>query len=90
MTPTAGLEWMQEMMWAAIVSSAPILLTVTIIGLLIAILQAATQVNDAAVPFTAKAVGVFLSITFTGAWMLGQVTDFARGAFEAIAHLTGG
>ena len=90
MNAASGLEWVREMMWVAVVAGAPVLLTVAIIGLLLAILQAATQVNDAAVPFAAKALGVFAALTVSGGWMLGQMTDFARTAFEAIAHITTG
>ncbi|GAB5542136.1 MAG: flagellar biosynthetic protein FliQ [Sandaracinaceae bacterium] len=90
MTPSIGLDWIRETMWTAVVAGAPVILTVAIIGLALAILQAATQVNDAAVPFAAKAIGVFVALTMTGAWMLGQMTDFAQSAFEAMAHVTGG
>ena len=89
MTAGAGLEWIREMMWAAVMSGAPVILTVSVIGLVLAILQAATQVNDAAVPFAAKAIGVFVAITVSGSWMLGQITDFTVHAFEAIARITG-
>lgn len=88
MSAGAGLEWIREMMWAAVVSGAPVIVTVAVVGLVLAILQAATQVNDAAVPFAAKAIGVFVALTVSGSWMLGQMTDFACRAFEAIAQVT--
>ena len=90
MSPGAALDWLEEMLWAALLAGSPVLVTVTVVGLVVAILQAATQVNDAAVPFTVKALGVFFAITATGAWMMGQVLDFASGALEAIARVTGG
>jgi len=90
MTTATALDWIREMMWSAIVSGAPVILMVTVVGLLLAILQAATQVNDAAVPFTAKAVGVFVALTVSGGWMLGRITEFARHALSAIGHITGG
>lgn len=89
MNAASALEWVRELMWTAIVSGAPVILTVALVGLALAILQAATQVNDAAVPFTAKAIGVFVVLTISGAWMLARMTDFARHAFEAIGGITG-
>lgn len=90
MTPGTGLDWIREMMWTAVVAGAPVIVTVAVIGLVLAILQAATQVNDAAVPFAAKALGVFVAITVSGGWMIGQMTDFAVATFEAVARVTGG
>ena len=90
MNPSIALDWIREMMWAAITAGAPVLVTVTVVGLALAILQAATQVNDAAVPFSAKALGVFVALSTGGAWMLGQMTDFATRALTAIGTVTGG
>lgn len=90
MTAASALEWVREMMWTAIEAGSPVLLAVTVVGLALAILQAATQVNDSAVPFAAKALGVFVMLSISGAWMLDRMTEFARHAFEAIGNVTGG
>ena len=90
MTTSLALEWVRQLMWTAITAGAPVLLTVAIIGLVLAILQAATQINDAAVPFTAKAIGVCIALVVSGAWMMGRMTDFAARAFTAIGSITGG
>jgi flagellar biosynthetic protein FliQ len=89
MTPSLALDWMRQMLWTAAISGAPIILTVAFIGLTLSVIQAATQINDAAVPFAAKAAGVFVVLTFLGTWMLTNMMDFTRRAFEAMATLTG-
>lgn len=89
MNIAVGLEWIKQMMWTAVVAGAPVIGTVAVIGLVLAVLQAATQVNDAAVPFAAKGLGVFVALTVGGAWMLGQMRDFAHAAISAIANVTG-
>lgn len=88
MSPQDGVDWVQQMMWVAITAGAPVICTVAVVGLALAIIQAATQVNDAAVPFVAKALGVFAAMTFTGTWMIGQVLDFCTAIFEAMATIT--
>ncbi|MGE0792310.1 MAG: flagellar biosynthetic protein FliQ [Sandaracinaceae bacterium] len=88
MTPQAGVDWIQEMMWIAIVAGGPVILTVAAVGLVLAVVQAATQVNDAAVPFVAKALSVFAAVAISGAWMLQQVIDFCGQIFEAMANIT--
>ncbi|MCC6875047.1 MAG: flagellar biosynthetic protein FliQ [Sandaracinaceae bacterium] len=90
MTPAAGLDWIREMLWTAMIVGAPVIVTVTVIGLLLAIVQAATQVNDSAVPFAAKALGVVAAIAIFGSWMLAQMHEFTIAAFEAMARITTG
>lgn len=88
MNSAVALDWMREMLWTALLAGAPVLLTVTVIGLGVAVLQAATQVNDAAVPFSAKVVGVFLALVLGGGFTLRQLKEFAELAFEAMARVT--
>lgn len=90
MTPAAGLDWIREMLWTAMIAGAPVIVTVTVIGLVLAIVQAATQVNDSAVPFAAKALGVVAAIAIFGSWMLAQMREFTIAAFEAMARITTG
>ncbi|MGF1465949.1 MAG: flagellar biosynthetic protein FliQ [Sandaracinaceae bacterium] len=89
MTASLALEWMRDMLWTATLAGAPVILTVAVVGLAIAVLQAATQINDAAFPFAAKAFGVLVALTVAGAWMLTQLTDFARAALAAMGSLGG-
>jgi len=90
MNVAIATEWVRQLMWTAITAGAPVIMTVAIIGLVLAVLQAATQINDAAVPFTAKAIGVCVVLVVAGSWMMGQMTDFASRAFVAIGTITGG
>ncbi len=83
-----GVDWVQDMMWTAVVAGAPVICSVAVIGLALAVVQAATQVNDAAVPFVAKALGVFAALTFFGSWMITQVMTFCGSIFEAMATIT--
>ena len=87
MTSAVALEWMRSMLWTAITAGAPVIGTVAIVGLLMAILQAATQVNDAAVPFVAKALGAFVALSILGGFMVSEMTAFATSALGAIADL---
>lgn len=90
MSLSAAVDWIREMLWTAMVAGAPIVITITVIGILLAVLQAATQVNEQAVPFAAKALGTFVALTLTGSWMLTQLREFTVSIFEAMARVTGG
>jgi flagellar biosynthetic protein FliQ len=59
----------------------PMLLTAMIVGLIIAILQAATQVHEQTITFAPKAVAVALVLLAAGPWMINSVLDFMREVF---------
>lgn len=64
--------------------AAPILLTVLIIGLVVSIFQAATQINEATLSFIPKLVGVFVALMFAGPWMLTTMVDYMHLVFTGI------
>jgi len=64
--------------------AAPILLTVLIIGLVVSIFQAATQINEATLSFIPKLVGVFVALIFAGPWMLTTMVDYMHLVFTGI------
>lgn len=63
----------------------PVLLVAMIVGLVIAILQAATQVHEQTLTFAPKAVAVGLALFLLGPWMTNQIIDFINLVFETMA-----
>ena len=72
-----------------IVVSAPILLTALIIGLLVSIFQAATQINEQTLTFIPKLVGMFVILIIAGPWMVGMMVDFIQRLFSNIPWMVG-
>ncbi len=64
--------------------AAPMLATALVIGLLVSIFQAATQINEATLSFIPKLVGVFLALIIAGPWMIGVMLDYMRLMFTGI------
>ncbi len=87
MTAASALDWVERMLSTATTVGAPLVVLVVIVGLAIAILQAATQVNDAAVGFAPKLVAVLACVAVMGEWMLLRMRDFAFEALSAIATI---
>lgn len=87
MTTSFALEWYRNMLWTAVVTAGPIVLSIVVVGFLIAIVQAATQVNDQSVAFAPKAVVAVVALVVSGPWMLGTMSDFMQRAIEAMAHM---
>jgi flagellar biosynthetic protein FliQ len=90
MNAALATDWLRETLWLAIVTGSPVVLTILVIGTVLAVFQAATQINEQSVTFAAKALGGFVALTITGAWMLNQLREFTITAFEAMARVTGG
>lgn len=88
MNAATGLDWFRELLWTALLAAGPAVLTVVVVGFLVAILQAATQVNDQAIAFGPKAGAVVLALVAGGPFMLQQLTDFTRSALAALATVT--
>ena len=65
----------------------PVLLVAMIVGLVIAILQAATQVHEQTLTFAPKAVAVGLTLFFLGPWMMEECIDFINFITEKMAQI---
>jgi flagellar biosynthetic protein FliQ len=87
MTAPNAMEWFQRLLWTALLAGGPVVLATVVIGLITAILQAATQVNDQSVAFGPKAIGVVAVLIISGQWMLAQLTQFTLAVFSAMARM---
>ena len=64
--------------------SAPVLLTVLVVGLVISIVQAATQINEATLSFVPKIIASVAVLAVAGPWMMTTLVDYLRGILLAI------
>jgi len=72
-----------------LVMAAPMLLTALIVGLIISIFQAATQLNEATLQFVPKLVAMFVVLLLFGPWMLQYLIDYIQRLFGSIPQLIG-
>jgi flagellar biosynthesis protein FliQ len=80
LTTDLALQLMGEMLLAALLISAPVLLPIMIIGLVISILQVVTQVQEISLTFVPKIVVVFIAVVVFGPWMLRKLLAFSSAA----------
>lgn len=73
--------------WAMLKISAPFLLTALIVGLLMGVIQAATQINDASLSFVPKVVALAVVLVFAGPWVLDMLVEVVRGSFTGFKDL---
>ena len=84
MTPEYVTGFFLEAIKIAIVLSAPILLAGLVVGMLVSIFQAATQINEMTLVFVPKMLGVALALLVFFPWMLRVISDFTMNMFNNI------
>lgn len=89
MTPETVMTMGRTAMEVTLMVSAPLLLVALIIGLVISIFQAATQINEATLSFIPKLVGIFIALVLAGPWMLATMLDYMRQIFTGIPGMIG-
>lgn len=89
MTTEMVLRIAQESVYTILIVIAPAAGVALVVGLLVSIFQATTQIQEQTLAFVPKIVAVFLTILFFGAWMLRKVVDFTQNIFENLASYIG-
>lgn len=79
----------RQAMEVTILLAAPILLASLGVGLIIAMFQAATQINEMTLSFVPKLIVVAMVLMAAGPWMLRQITGFTQRLVENVPYLIG-
>jgi flagellar biosynthesis protein FliQ len=69
-----------------LVVAGPILLVSLLIGTIISLIQAATQVNEVTMTFIPKLIGIGLILLLLGSWMMQQILVFTTGIFNSLPN----
>jgi len=75
----------KESLVVALEISAPILGASLVIGIVVSVIQAVTQVNEMTLTFVPKLVGVFVAMLIFGPWMMQTLLGYSAGLFTNMA-----
>lgn len=89
MTPEVVLDVGREALWVIALLSAPLLLSALAVGLLVGMVQAATQIQEMTLTFIPKLMVLALTLLISGSWMLNLITDFSTVLIQSIPELIG-
>lgn len=89
MTPEVAVTEIARGLQMALVLGAPPLLAVLVIGVVVGVLQAATQINEPTIAFVVKAITLMATLALTGHFLLGRMVAFTIDLFHRIPHLIG-
>jgi flagellar biosynthetic protein FliQ len=89
MTPETVMTIGQRALEVTLMLAAPMLLVALLIGLLVGVFQAATQINEMTLSFIPKLIGMAAALVIAGPWMLKQLVNYTRVLLESIPSLIG-
>jgi flagellar biosynthetic protein FliQ len=89
MTPESVMDLGHNALMVTAMIAAPLLVIALIAGLVIGMLQAATQINEATLSFIPKLLLLVLTLFVAGPWMLRVLIDFTRDLYTSIPAAIG-
>ena len=87
MTDAAVLDLARQALMISAKLAMPILLVSLVVGTIISLLQAVTQVQEMTLTFVPKVVAIAVVLMISGGWMLNELADFTRRLYEAAPGL---
>jgi flagellar biosynthetic protein FliQ len=89
MDATQVFTFGQEGLTVLLTVAAPMLLTILVIGLLVSIVQAATQLHEATLSFVPKLIAAVAVMAVAGPWMLTTLVEYIQRTIQAIPGVVG-
>jgi flagellar biosynthetic protein FliQ len=82
LTQLAAESLMKVLIW-----SAPAVLAGLLVGFLISLFQAVTQIQEQTLTFVPKIIAVFVVLLITGPWLIGEIQTFTQDTYQTVDHL---
>ncbi|HLX02877.1 MAG TPA: flagellar biosynthesis protein FliQ [Trinickia sp.] len=89
MTPESVMTLAHQAMMIALFLAAPLLLVALVVGLVVSLFQAATQINETTLSFIPKLLAVAVTLVIAGPWMLTMMLDYLRHILTSVPQLAG-
>lgn len=77
----------QNTLYTVLILSGPVLLTALLVGSIVSLLQAVTQIQEITLVFVPKIIAVFLILALAGGWMLNTAVSFGVEMFASIEQM---
>lgn len=87
MSQGQGLDLINRLLLETMMVSGPLLAAILLVGLLISVIQATTQLQEMTLSYVPKMVVAGLLLIFLGPWMIGRILQFALGMIRIIPSL---
>ena len=82
-----AITLVEQMLKTALIVGTPVLATAFIVGMIVSIFQAATQIHEMTLTFIPKIVATVVALIVFGSWMFVTLTDYFRSVFDNLLHI---
>ena len=89
MTPEVAVDIFREALWLTTMMVAVLVIPSLLVGLLVAMFQAATQINEQTLSFLPRLLVSLLTLIVLGPWLLRQLMEFTQNLITSIPTLIG-
>ncbi len=89
MTPESVMTLGRTALEITVLVASPVLLVTLVVGLVVSVFQAATQINDPSLSFIPKVLAVLTTFALAGPWMLTVMTDYMRRVLTDLPGIIG-
>ncbi|WP_341660739.1 EscS/YscS/HrcS family type III secretion system export apparatus protein [Vibrio sp.] len=83
------VHFTSELLWLVLILSMPVVLVASVVGILVSLFQALTQIQDQSLQFLIKLVAVCITLAVTYHWMGSTLLNYAGLAFDQIGYVGG-
>lgn len=87
MSPDQSTQLLSQLLWKAAVISAPLLLALLLVGVLVSVFQVITQIQEMSLTFIPKLIVTVVVLAVGGPWMLGQLMAFSTALINGIPRM---
>jgi flagellar biosynthetic protein FliQ len=87
-TVDGAVELFKNAIFVAAMVAGPPLIVALVMGLVVGVLQAATQVNEASISFVAKLIAVGATFAVLGSWSMQKLVDYTSRTIASISNVT--
>jgi flagellar biosynthetic protein FliQ len=89
MTPDIAVDFVVEALQLVMLLAMVLVLPGLVTGVIVSILQAATQINEQTLSFLPRLLVTLLTLIVTAHWMTGKLMDYCVAVFQRAAQLVG-
>lgn len=79
-----AIQLFSQLLWNAVLISAPVLLTTLVVGLLVSVLQVVTQIQEMSLSFIPKLIAAVVVLVVAGPWMLARLVSYSQTLINGI------
>jgi flagellar biosynthetic protein FliQ len=89
MTPEVAVDLFREGLWLTAMIVAILVVPSLVVGLMVAVFQAATQINEQTLSFLPRLLVMLLTLIWAGPWLVNRLMEFTTNLIHSIPLLIG-